>query len=377
MTIQCDDVLPAPVRGPRLDLLRLWRQLPLKPKLRMTFLVLAMLFFLPLTTSPAWHTAIHLAGMLACAFFGVTVYHSIIPPLDRALTDLGRFGVGDLRAAPDVREGTYRLVLLERAVTACRGNVRAAIGQIAGAADFVERGASQLAADNADLLLRTEQQERVLEQTAATVTALAGMVRANNGSAAAALGLAEQARDSAVAGSEVVEQVVRTMMVIRESTRGIASAVGIIDDIAFQTNILALNAAVEAARAGEQGRGLAVIAAAVRDLAQRSAEAARDARGKLGAATTNITASSALVSEAGKSMAAIRASADGVAGAVGKIAAASTAQSDGIAQLARTVEQLEAVTRHNAALADGVALSAGMMSGQARSLTGLVQTFRI
>jgi methyl-accepting chemotaxis protein-2 (aspartate sensor receptor) len=249
--------------------------------------------------------------------------------------------------------------------------------QVRSATDSINTASAEIASGNQDLSARTEQAASNLEETAASMEQLTSTVRQSADSARQANQLAASASEIAVRGGNVVGQVVTTMNEINASSKKISDIIGVIDGIAFQTNILALNAAVEAARAGEQGRGFAVVAAEVRSLAQRSAEAAKEIKGLIGSSVDRVETGSRLVAEAGQTMSEIVGSAQRVSDIIGEITAATGEQSDGIGQVNVAVNQLDQMTQQNAALVEESAAAAESLKDQATRLAEVVQVFRI
>ena len=251
------------------------------------------------------------------------------------------------------------------------------VTQIKDSTDAINIASTEIAAGNHDLSNRTEQQSGNLQQTAASMDQLTATVMQNADSARQANQLAVSASAVALKGGQVVEQVVATMQHITASSTKIADIIGVIDGIAFQTNILALNAAVEAARAGEQGRGFAVVASEVRSLAQRSAGAAREIKSLINASVESVGSGSRLVAEAGSTMAEIVRSVQRVTDIIGEISAATGEQSDGIRQVNTTVNELEQMTQQNAVLVDESAAAAESLKNQANTLVQAVAAFRL
>ena len=245
------------------------------------------------------------------------------------------------------------------------------------ATDNISNAAREIATGNADLSQRTEQAAGSLQQTASSMEQLTGTVRQTAESARTANQLAASASAVAQRGGDVVAQVVTTMNDINVSSRKIADIIGTIDGIAFQTNILALNAAVEAARAGEQGRGFAVVASEVRSLAQRSAAAAREIKGLIGASVERVEAGSRLVADAGSTMGEIVASVRRVSDIIGEISAAAAEQSTGLGQVNGAVSDLDQMTQQNAALVEQSAAAAASLQEQATRLTEVVSRFQL
>lgn len=241
----------------------------------------------------------------------------------------------------------------------------------------VSTASKEIASGNTDLSSRTEQQAASLQETAASMEELTGTVRLNAENARQASGLAANASDIAGHGSQVVTNVVGTMSEISASSSKIADIIGIIDGIAFQTNILALNAAVEAARAGEQGRGFAVVAGEVRTLAQRSASAAKEIKDLINASATHVSVGTELVGQAGATMRDIIGAVTRVTDIMGEIAAASDEQSKGIDQVGQAVTQMDEVTQQNAALVEQAAAAAQSLDDQAAKLHAAVTVFRL
>ncbi len=251
------------------------------------------------------------------------------------------------------------------------------VGIVRGNAESVATASAQIAQGNQDLSGRTEQQASALEETAATMEQLGTTVRQNADNAQQANQLACSASDIALKGGAVVNEVVDTMKGINESSRRIADIIGVIDGIAFQTNILALNAAVEAARAGEQGRGFAVVAGEVRSLAGRSAEAAREIKQLIGASVEQVEQGTALVDRAGATMQEIVDAIRRVTDIVGEISSASTEQSAGVAQVGEAVSQMDQATQQNAALVEQSAAAAESLRVQAQQLVDAVVVFKL
>ncbi len=252
-----------------------------------------------------------------------------------------------------------------------------AVSDVRRSSDHVSHASREIAAGNQDLSGRTEQQASELQETAATMEQLGTTVRHNAENARQASQLATSASTVAVQGGEVVGRVVETMKGINESSRRIADIIGVIDGIAFQTNILALNAAVEAARAGEQGRGFAVVAGEVRNLAQRSAEAAKEIKGLIGASVERVEQGSQLVDKAGTTMQEVVASIRRVSDIVSEISAASAEQSDGVVQVGSAITRMDQGTQQNAALVEQSAAAAESLKQQAAQLVQAVSVFKL
>jgi len=251
------------------------------------------------------------------------------------------------------------------------------VSQIREATDSINTAAREIASGNADLSGRTEAQASSLEETAASMDEITSTVRQNADNARQANQLARGASDIAVKGGDVVGKVVHTMASIADSSKKIADIIGVIDGIAFQTNILALNAAVEAARAGEQGRGFAVVASEVRGLAQRSAAAAKEIKGLISDSVDKVSDGARLVESAGSTMNEIVEAVKRVTDIMGEISAASTEQSQGIEQVNSAIAQMDEATQQNAALVEEAAAAAESLQDQAAGLTQAVAVFRL
>jgi methyl-accepting chemotaxis protein len=284
-------------------------------------------------------------------------------------------GQGDLSTAIRTNGPAATLATL-RALKTLQEEMRKTIGSIRAGSHEVSTASIEIATGNQDLSKRTEQTASNLQQTASSLSQLTGNVRQSADAAAQANQLASSATQVARRGGAVVSQVVSTMEEINSSSKKIADIIGVIDGIAFQTNILALNAAVEAARAGEQGRGFAVVAGEVRSLAQRSAEAAKEIKSLIGTSVDKVETGSKLVQDAGSTMDEIVASVQRVTDIIGEISAAALEQSQGIGQVNEAVTRLDQMTQQNAALVEESAAAAESMRDQAGKLARTVEQFR-
>ena len=292
-----------------------------------------------------------------------------------AVAVANRIAAGDLTVPVEVRRGDTHSLMF--AMKAMRDNLANIVGEVRGATTTISTAAQQVAEGNIDLSARTEQQAGSLEETAASMEELNATVRRNADSAIHAARLAATAASTAQQGGQAVSQVVDTMGNINTAARQIVDIISVIDGIAFQTNILALNAAVEAARAGEQGRGFAVVASEVRNLAQRSAAAAKEIKGLIDNSVQQVELGSKLVSAAGGIMEQVVASVDEVKTIIREISAASAEQTAGIAQVTEAVTQMDAATQQNAELVNTSAAAAGSLQDQVASLAQLIQTFTV
>ncbi|MFM2088356.1 MAG: hypothetical protein RLZZ237_3225 [Pseudomonadota bacterium] len=300
----------------------------------------------------------------------------IVGPLRIAVDVARRVADGDLTAQIDssAKDETGQLLL---ALKDMNSSLLTIVGEVRTSTDSIATSSTQIAAGNQDLSSRTEQQAGSLEETASSMEELTSTVKQNADNARQANQLAATAAQVAVKGGTVVAQVVGTMDAINASSNKIVDIISVIDGIAFQTNILALNAAVEAARAGEQGRGFAVVATEVRNLAQRSASAAKEIKALIGDSVEQVSAGSKLVAQAGSTMDDIVASVHRVSDIITEITAASNEQSVGIDEINRAIGQMDAVTQQNAALVEESAAAAESMQHQAHNLAQVVSVFNL
>ena len=319
------------------------------------------------------------AGLLMLGLGTVAAWwlaRSITQPIGRAVAVAEAVANGDLTAevSSDARDETGRMLQALGAMTRSLRNVVQTVRQ---GSESIATGTGQIASGTADLSQRTEEQAANLEQTAASMEELSATVRHSAEAARNASALAQTATATARAGGAVVEQVVGTMDDITASSRKIADIIGVIDGIAFQTNILALNAAVEAARAGEQGRGFAVVASEVRSLAQRSAASAREIKTLIQASVEKVEAGSNLVGTAGRTMKEVVSQVAQASDVFAQISAAADEQTKGISQVNEAVTQLDQVTQQNAALVEESAAASDSLSVQAQKLVESVRVFRL
>ena len=282
---------------------------------------------------------------------------------------------GDLTVAVDLRQGDKASMLF--AMKTMRDSLADIVGQVRSGTDTIASASSQIASGNLDLSSRTEEQASSLEETASSMEELTSTVKQNADNARQANQLASSASEVAERGGAVVAQVVDTMASINESSKKIVDIIGVIDSIAFQTNILALNAAVEAARAGEKGRGFAVVASEVRTLAQRSAAAAKEIKDLIGDSVSKVDTGAKLVDHAGATMEEIVASVRNVTDIISEITAASQEQTAGIEQINVAISQMDQVTQQNASLVEEAAAAAESMQEQAAKLARVVSVFTL
>jgi methyl-accepting chemotaxis protein len=317
-----------------------------------------------------------LAVLLLAAGFAWWLTHSITGPINAAGKVAETVATGDLtsRFAVTSSDETGRLL---RALKAMNESLVQVVGTVRRSSDNIATGSGQIAVGNQDLSRRTEEQAANLQQTAASMEQLTSTVQTNADTARAAAQLATSASEAAERGGMVVNQVVATMAQITTSSKRIGDIIGVIDGIAFQTNILALNAAVEAARAGEQGRGFAVVASEVRNLAQRSAAAAKEIKTLIHDSVEKVETGRRQVGDAGRTMDDIVNQVKRVNDLIADISAATLEQSTGIGQVGEAVTQLDQVTQQNAALVEESAAAAESLKQQAQQLVKAVAVFRL
>ncbi|MFC4933082.1 methyl-accepting chemotaxis protein [Massilia sp. GCM10023247] len=319
---------------------------------------------------------IGIGAILCGALFGIFLTRSITRPLARAVSLAQQVASGNLTA--DIRVSSRDEVGdLLAALKVMNASLLKTVAEVRNGTEAIVTASQQIASGNLDLSARTEQQASSLEETASSMEELTSTVRQNADSARQANTLARSASEIAVRGGAVVAEVVSTMESINASSKQIGDIIGVIDSIAFQTNILALNAAVEAARAGEQGRGFAVVASEVRNLAQRSAGAAKEIRTLITNSVEKVGAGGRLVDQAGATMQEIVQGITRVTDIMSEIASATTEQTLGIEQVNAAITQMDSVTQQNAALVEEAAAAAASLEDQAAALARLVSTFTV
>ena len=323
-----------------------------------------------------WLIGLSTLGVPVAALFGILSYRSVVLPLQRARMEIDRMSSGDLTGNIEAN-GVAELSRMMQSLRVLQINTKLLIGQIKEVTGRVTTGAGEIASGNADLSGRTESQASSLEETASSMEELTGTVKQNAENSRHASQLVTSTTEIALTGGELVGKVITTMGSIKDSSRKIADIIGVIDGIAFQTNILALNAAVEAARAGEQGRGFAVVAAEVRNLAQRSAGAAKEIKTLIGDSVDKVETGRKLVDEAGEAMDDIVTSVQLVADIISGTAAASMEQSSGIDQVNQAIGHMDELTQQNAALVEEAAAASESLQEQAFKLSQLVNSFEL
>ena len=318
-------------------------------------------------------------SLLAGAALAWTLSRSILQQLGAEPQALGdaarRVAEGNLNPLPGADQAPAGSVFAS--LSAMRHSLAGIVAQVREASDSIATGSAEIASGNADLSTRTELQASSLQQSASSMTQMNAAVRNNADTARQATQLAASASAAAAKGGQVVGQVVATMSDISTSAKKISDIIGVIDGIAFQTNILALNAAVEAARAGEQGRGFAVVASEVRSLAQRSAEAAKEIKSLIGASVDKVEAGTLLVSDAGNTMDDIVSQVKNVLDLINEIGASTQEQTEGIDSVSRAVDALDRSTQQNAALVEQSAAAAESLEQQASRLAEVVRIFQL
>ncbi|MFN4266048.1 MAG: methyl-accepting chemotaxis protein [Aquabacterium sp.] len=316
-----------------------------------------------------------LALMLGGAFAWL-ITRSIVTPISQAVEVAQTVAAGDLRVKIDA-SGQDEVAQLLHSLQNMAHSLTQIVSQVRHSSDSIATGSTQIAMGNADLSQRTEEQASNLQQTAASMEQINVTVKQSADTARTANQLAHSASAAATKGGEVVSRVINTMDDITASSRKISEIIGVIDGIAFQTNILALNAAVESARAGEHGRGFAVVAGEVRSLAQRSAEAAREIKALISQSVDKVETGAQFVGEAGSTMEDIVSQVKRVADLIGEIGAATSEQTQGIDLVSNAVNQLDQVTQQNAALVEESAAAAESLKHQAAKLAEMVSVFKV
>ncbi|TFW27089.1 methyl-accepting chemotaxis protein [Duganella callida] len=317
-----------------------------------------------------------LAGAALIAFSSIRLLTAILRPLRHALGHFDQIASGNL-ANHILPERDDEMGSLMKGLSRMQDQMSNTVSTIRSGSTAIATASAEIASGNLDLSRRTENQAAALEETASSLEELTSTVRQNADNARQANQLALSAQDVAGRGGQLVSQVVDTMGTINSSSRKIADITGVIDGIAFQTNILALNAAVEAARAGEQGRGFAVVATEVRNLAQRSAAAAKEIKELITASVEHVDAGTALVDKAGATMDEIVSSVERVTSIMSDIMIAGEEQSEGINQINHAIVAMDEVTQQNAALVEEAAAAANAMQEQAVQLEDMVATFKL
>nr|WP_315401653.1 methyl-accepting chemotaxis protein [uncultured Duganella sp.] len=320
--------------------------------------------------------ALSALAAVAAALIGWFITRTITLPVNRAVALAQTVAAGDLSSRIEV-DSTDEIGTLLQALKDMNQSLNDIVGQVRVSTDEIATATGEVATGNMDLSSRTEQQASALEETASSMEELTSTVKQNSDNARQANGMAASAAEVARQGGAVVAQVVQTMGQINESAARIADIIGVIDGIAFQTNILALNAAVEAARAGEQGRGFAVVASEVRNLAQRSAGAAKEIKTLINDSVDKVDAGNRLVAQAGATMTEVVASIERVTGIMGEITAAGHEQEVGIEQINQAVAEMDTVTQQNAALVEEAAAATGALEQQAAHLAQVVSVFKL
>jgi len=316
------------------------------------------------------------AGVLLAGLVGFWLIRAISRPLNEAVRIVKSVAAGDLTQSIEVRSHDETGQLMQ-AMKEMNASLMSIVGQVRTGTETISVASREIASGNADLSSRTESQASSLEETVSSMEQLTSTVKQNAENARQANQLVVSTSDIAVKGGEVVGQVVHTMESIKDSSKKIVDIIGVIDSIAFQTNILALNAAVEAARAGEQGRGFAVVATEVRSLAQRSAGAAKEIKTLIEDSVGKVDTGGKLVNEAGKTMDEIVEAVKRVTDIMSEIAAASQEQSAGIEQVNQAIGQMDQMTQQNAALVEEAAAAAESMQDQAAQLSTAVSAFKL
>ena len=328
------------------------------------------------TAAAVWLLGVAVVSGVVGVLLGLYIANSVTNPIREAVEVADAVAAGDLtrQIVPHSHDEAGRLLQALRDMNA---NLVGMVGKVRAASDSIVTGATQVAAGSMDLSRRTESQAASLEETAASLEQITANVTQSSENARQANQLAHEASQAAVQGGEVVGQVVHTMTDITRSSQKMSEIIGVIDGIAFQTNILALNAAVEAARAGEAGRGFAVVAGEVRSLAQRSAEAAREIKELIQASIESVEKGSQLVQNAGQSMDDIVQRVRNVSDLIGDMSAATVEQTGGIQQINTAVAQMDEMTQQNAALVEEASAAAASLQTQATELNQAVAVFRM
>lgn len=316
-----------------------------------------------------------LGSLLLLASFWL-IRQGVLGPLNEAVQLARRIAKGDLQGDVVART-TDEIGLLMTSLAEMQGNLAQMVANVRHSAESLQISSTEIAQGNHDLSSRTESQASALEQTSASMEELGSAFKQNSDSARQVNQLAVNASTVAVHGGEVVAQVVDTMKGINDASRKISEIIGVIDGIAFQTNILALNAAVEAARAGEQGRGFAVVASEVRSLAGRSADAAKEIKNLINASVERVEQGTVLVDQAGTTMTEVVTSIRRVTDLVSEISSASSEQSAGVSQVGEAVAQMDKATQQNAALVEEMAAAASSLKSQAEELVQTVAVFNL